>query len=53
MSIVFHQKYLIKKIIILLGNMNSDYFEKKKDKNKSFLNLIYPKKREPIIWENF
>jgi hypothetical protein len=52
LSIAFHQNYLIIKIIIFMGNMNSDYFENKNDINKSFLNVIFPNKREPIIWDN-
>ena len=48
----FYQNYKNNKIIILLGNMNRDYFETKNGINKSFLNLIYPNKREPIIWDN-
>jgi hypothetical protein len=32
--------------------MSNDYFEIKNNKNKSFLNMIYPNKQEPIIWDN-
>ena len=31
--------------------MSSDYFESGEIKNKSFLNMKYPNRKEPIIWE--
>ena len=35
-----------------MSKMNNEFFEDEMGTNKSILNLIFPNKHKPIIWDN-
>ena len=49
---ILNNKYKNNKINIIMSKMNDEFFENEIGTNKSILNLIFPNKHKPIIWDN-